>query len=172
MRLQAAVLVPVYRNESGELILVLVRRAEGDIHGGQIAFPGGKKSSIDKTLLDTALRETTEETGLPSSDVVILEQLPSVHTQTSQFDITPYLAKIIRPDNWTPSQREVAEILEVPLIKITHPDSHGEEIKNFKHLPEPKVIPFYRIGKYEIWGATYRILNPIMKRLSNGYWEI
>ena len=33
-------------------------------HGGEIAFPGGKISNEDDDLLDTAIRETKEETGI------------------------------------------------------------------------------------------------------------
>lgn len=171
-RLKAAVLVPVYRNKSGELILVLVRRTEGDIHGGQLAFPGGKMSSADKSLLDTAIREAEEEIGLKKSNVEILEQLPNVFTQTSRFDITPFLAKIVRPEKWILAEREVAEILEVPVETLLSPDAYGEEVKNFPQWPEPRKVPFYRVGKYQLWGATYRILSPILRDLTVGRWKI
>ncbi len=172
IRLKAAVLVPVYRNEAGELILVLVRRTEGDIHGGQLAFPGGKMSSNDKTLLDTAFRETEEEIGLKKSNIEILEKLPNVFTQTSRFDITPFLAKIIRPAKWTRAEREVEEIIEFPVSELLKPEAHGEEIKNFPQWPAPQKIPFYRIGQYQLWGATYRILNQILEDFLRGRWEI
>jgi 8-oxo-dGTP pyrophosphatase MutT (NUDIX family) len=171
-RKQAAVIVPVYRNKNDELMVVLLRRSEGDIHGGQIAFPGGKKSRKDKTLKQTALRETNEETGLDVSNIDIFEQLPEVYTQTSQFVITPFLAKIIPPKRWVPSEHEVDEIFEVSLKEIAKPGAHGEEIKNFKHWPSPRIVPFYRIGNYQIWGATYRILNPIIDDILGGKWNI
>lgn len=171
-RQKAAVLVPVYRDQLGELILVLVRRTEGDIHGGQIAFPGGKKTENDKSLLDTALREAEEEVGLKKSNVEVLSRLPDVFTQTSKFEITPFLAKVIRPEKWRRNKREVAEIIEVPVIELLKPGSHGEEIKNFPSWPEPKIVPFYRVGKYQLWGATYRILSPIVIELYDGRWSI
>ena len=172
IRQKSAVLVPVYRNEGGELILVLVRRTEGDIHRGQIAFPGGKMSSNDKTLLDTALRETEEEIGLKSSQVEILERLPNVFTQTTRFDITPFLARIIRPTKWTRAEREIEEVIEISVKELLNPDSHGQEIKNFPQWRGPRMVPFYRVGQYQLWGATYRILNPILMELLNGKWKI
>lgn len=172
VRLKAAVLVPVYRNKEGNIVLVLVRRTGGDIHGGQIAFPGGKASPQDKSPLDTALRETEEEIGLKKANVEVLEQLPNVFTQTSQFDITPFLGKIVRPEQWTVNSREVAEILEVPVRDLTKSDAHGKEVKNFPLWLAPRSVPFYRIGKYQLWGATYRILNPIVAKLLNGYWKM
>ncbi|MGH8015671.1 MAG: NUDIX hydrolase [Candidatus Zixiibacteriota bacterium] len=171
-RIKAAVLVPVYRDQHGELILVLVRRTEGEIHGGQLAFPGGKMSAGDKSPLDTALREAEEEIGLKISLVEILEQLPNVFTQTSRFDITPFLAKIIRPKNWRIAEREIAEIIEMSVRDLLKPDAHGEEVKIFPTWPGPRVVPFYRVGEHQLWGATYRILGPIVADLLNGKWKV
>ena len=153
-------------------MLVLVRRTEGDIHGGQLAFPGGKMSSTDDTLWDTALRESEEEIGLKRINVELLEQLPNVFTQTSRFDITPFLAKINRPVKWAPDEREVAEIIEIPVKDLTKPEAHGKEVKNFPQWPAPRLVPFYRVGKYQLWGATYRILNPVVDKLLNRSWKI
>ena len=54
--LDAAVLVPVFRDTTGELRLVMIRRTTGGIHGGQLAFPGGRPrtsatmSALSRTL--------------------------------------------------------------------------------------------------------------------------
>ena len=40
---EAAVLVPVYPRSDGELIVVLVGRVQGGVHGGQLALPGGER---------------------------------------------------------------------------------------------------------------------------------
>jgi 8-oxo-dGTP pyrophosphatase MutT (NUDIX family) len=172
LRQKAAVLVPVYRDNSGELILVLVRRTEGDIHGGQLAFPGGKVSAHDKSLVETALREAEEEIGLRKTYIEILEELPRVRTQTSLFDITPFLAKIIRPAVWTPDRREVSEIIEIRLKGLLAQEALGEEIKNSPSWPQPRKVQYYRVGKYQLWGATYRILSPIIQDLIVGHWPI
>jgi 8-oxo-dGTP pyrophosphatase MutT (NUDIX family) len=46
--------------------LLYLRRADhpGDPWSGQVSFPGGKREEIDRSDLDTAIRETQEETGL------------------------------------------------------------------------------------------------------------
>jgi len=54
--IDAAVLIPVYRSQDGELHIVMILRNPGGVHGGQIAFPGGKHDPEDETMLDTALR--------------------------------------------------------------------------------------------------------------------
>jgi 8-oxo-dGTP pyrophosphatase MutT (NUDIX family) len=169
---EAAVLVGVFRYESGELGLVLVRRAGGGLHGGQIAFPGGKREPQDAALADTAIRETHEEIGLVSSAVEIVEALPPVDTLTSGFRIAPFLARIERPSRWLPDPREVAQVLEVALDDLLDPAAHDEETRTFANWPEPRRIPYYRVGEDKLWGATYRIAHPLLPRLAANEWKI
>ena len=164
---KAAVLVPVYRRDDGEVMVILVRRTEGDTHGGQIAFPGGKISKSDRTLVDTALREADEEIGLPAENVQIIRQLPNVHTNFSNFEITPFLGKIKRPANWKLSKKEIFEVVETPVKKLLEPQLRGQETMSFPNWDKPRKVPFIRVGQYKLWGATYRILEPILKELSN-----
>lgn len=61
---EAAVLLPITRSEAPELVLTL--RAKGlSTHGGEVAFPGGRRDPEDPDLVFTALREAEEEIGLP-----------------------------------------------------------------------------------------------------------
>jgi 8-oxo-dGTP pyrophosphatase MutT (NUDIX family) len=170
--IESAVLVPVYRDDAGEVQLVIVRRVDGGPHGGELAFPGGKYSPGDRTLRDTALRETHEEIGLNPDAVEILERLDTMDTMTTRFVITPFLARIVRPREWTRSESEIAEILEVPLKHFADPAIHDEEMRSFDELPAPIRIPFYRIADRELWGATYRILHPLLPRLFAKEWKI
>jgi 8-oxo-dGTP pyrophosphatase MutT (NUDIX family) len=169
---ESAVLVPLYRDDDGDVQLVIVRRVDGGPHGGQLAFPGGKYSDGDRTLVGTALRETHEEIGLAPEAVEILEPLDAMETVTTSFLITPFLARIVRPREWKRSKSEIAEILEVPLKHFADPAIHGEEMRSFDELPAPIRIPFYRIDDYELWGATYRILHPLLPRLFAEEWVI
>ena len=162
---KAAVLVPVYRRDDGEVVVILVRRSEGDTHGGQIAFPGGKISKSDRTLLDTALREADEEIGLPAESVQIIRQLPNVLTNSSNFEITPFLSKIKRPASWKLSQNEISEVIETPVKKLLDPHLHGLEMMSFPNWDKPRDVPFIRVGQYKLWGASYRILEPILESL-------
>lgn len=172
---EAAVLVPIYRSADGQLKLVLVRRTDRGIHGGQIAFPGGKRTPADHTFLETALREAREEIGLLPENVEILEHLPAIETKTTGFRIYPFLALIVRPESWKLEREEIVEVLEVPISDFAAPNAHGEEIR---HLPsasrgkpaEAHRIGFYRVGRHKLWGATYRILEPLLPRLIVGEW--
>jgi 8-oxo-dGTP pyrophosphatase MutT (NUDIX family) len=170
--IESAVLVPLYRDDDGEVRIVLVRRVDRGPHGGQLAFPGGKPSAGDRTLLDTALRETHEEIGLARDAVELLERLGPIDTLTTGFVITPFLARIERPGEWKRAEDEIAEILEVPLRHFADPAVHVGEMRRFDELPDPVWVPFYRIDDYELWGATYRILHPLLPRLLAEEWAI
>ncbi len=67
--IRSAVLVPIYRSATGRLKMVIIRRSAGGVHGGQLAFPGGKHDKADLNLQGTALREANEEIGLESEYV-------------------------------------------------------------------------------------------------------
>ena len=172
LRIVAAVLVPVYRGEDGELRLVLIRRSEGGVHGGHLAFPGGKRDPEDRSVLDTALREAWEELGLARETVDVLAELPSIETRTTDFLIHPFLARITRPSIWNRCEREVAEVVEVRLADLARPGAGGDDIEQLPTWTEPQRGPFYRVGAYQVWGATYRILHPLLPRLLGGEWKI
>ncbi len=157
--------------EPDDLRLIVVRRAAGGIHGGQLAFPGGKRDAGDASLRATALRESFEEIGLDGT-VEILDRLPAIGTLTSGFRVTPFLARIEPPPAWTLDEREIAEVLDVRLADLGRPRAHGEEMKDFPTWKMPRLIPFYRVGPYKLWGLTYRILRPIVPRLLAGEWEV
>ena len=79
---EAAVLVPITRSDEPELILTL--RASGlSTHGGEVAFPGGRRDPEDPDLIFTALREAEEEIGLPPGLVKLASG------QTVQVELQP-----------------------------------------------------------------------------------
>jgi 8-oxo-dGTP pyrophosphatase MutT (NUDIX family) len=168
--IDAAVLVPIYRDDYGNLIIVLVRRSDIGVHGGQIAFPGGKHEASDPSLIDTALRESEEEIGLDPDKVEILKHLPAVETHVSGYRIYPFLARIEPPPTWQLDEQEIAEVLEVPVLDLSQPEAHGEEIMEQPEWPAPRKIPFHYIGKHKLWGASYRILHPLIPRLISEEW--
>jgi len=173
----AAVLVPIYRGPDRELRLVLVRRTSYGIHGGQIAFPGGTRISCDGTLVDTAKRETEEEIGIPAGSMKILEHLPVIETRSTGFRIHPFLARIVPPKTWKPDPREIAEVLEVRVKDLSLPENRGRETRTVHVGQERKKtvrrrISFFRVGSHKLWGATYRILDPLVARLVSGEWRV
>jgi 8-oxo-dGTP pyrophosphatase MutT (NUDIX family) len=170
--IDAAVLVPVYRSKDGELHIVMILRNPGGVHGGQIAFPGGKRDSEDETMLDTALREVREELSLIVTKNDVLAQLPMEQTRTTGYRVFPYLARITVTEPWQIAEREIAEIIDVKLKDLTRPGSHDKMMGRFPNSPRAEQVSFYRIGEHRLWGLSYRILQPVIPRLIAGEWDV
>ncbi len=165
-------LAPVYRDAAGELRLVVVRRSDRGVYGGHLAFPGGKQSKDDADLLETALRETEEEIGAAREDVELVAALEPVIASATLYHVQPYVARLREPGKLRPCEREIVEILHVPLSRLTAPGACYTTTKEFALWPEPREVPCYRIGEHELWGLTYRILNPLLPRLQADEWRI
>ena len=89
---KAAVLLPlIQRNEPA---LLFTRRTESLArHSGQVSFPGGRSEPHDLSPVETALRETFEETGIASSFVTVAGYLDRYLTGTG-FDIQPVVGLV------------------------------------------------------------------------------
>ena len=171
---ESAVLAPVYRDADGALRLVLVLRGPHGIHGGQIGLPGGRRELQDRDLRETALREAEEEIGLPRSSVEVVAELPVVQTATTGFHIAPYLGRLAGlPPTWRRQEAEIAAVLDVALADLARPEAHGEELWHMPQWPAPRLEPFYRLAPdLKLWGATYRIVHPLIPRLLAGEWPL
>ena len=165
-RVEAAVLIPVYRRADGDLRLVLVRRSDVGAHGGHLALPGGKHDPSDGSLLETALREAHEEIGIRRDQIEILAELSPTDTRSTNFRIYPFLGRVIQPVTWQRDEREVAEILDVSLAELSTAEVRLED------TPGEQQAPYYRVGEYRLWGVTFRLLNPLVQRLLSGEWAI
>jgi 8-oxo-dGTP pyrophosphatase MutT (NUDIX family) len=163
----SAVLAPLYRDPEGYLRLVFIRRSPHGVHGGQIAFPGGRREPEDADLLATALREAEEEVGLDPRQVEVLTDLPVIETIATGFRVAPFLGRLNgAPPTWRRQETEIEEILEVRLHDLLRPEVHGVEQWQLPGWPEPREIPFYWIGPHKLWGATYRIVESIRAYLA------
>jgi 8-oxo-dGTP pyrophosphatase MutT (NUDIX family) len=171
-RREAAVLVPVFRVPDDGLRMLLVRRGPEGVHGGQIAFPGGMRDVADQTLLDTARREAWEELTISAAEIKILASLPPRKTLTTGVTVFPFLGQILNPGHWSPSEREIAEVFDLPVQYFTKPESHDYGLESFHGWPAPRRVSFYRVGSHRAWGLTYRILQPLVPRLLAGEWPL
>ncbi len=162
-RVPAAVLIPLYKKR-GQYYIVFIKRTETvKDHKGQISFPGGARDNKDKTLLDTAIRECAEEIGIQPADIAILGELDDEITTTSNYIVTPFVAMIPWPYQFTINQAEVDEIIEAPLSCLLDKNClrPNKEILNGKALESYA----YHYQDKVIWGATARILNKLLGML-------
>ena len=102
----------------------------------------------------------------------MLVQQPELITRTTGYRIAPFLARIVRPERWRPDPREVAEVLEIDLHELDRPETRGESLERFAGRSEPVLIEYYLVGPHRLWGASYRILEPVLHRLLAGEWSV
>ncbi len=154
---RASVLLPLYQ-DGGETYVIFTRRTDTvEHHKGQISLPGGAEDEGDAGPLDTALRETEEELGIPRTQVRILGTLDDVYTVVSGFVITPFVGLIAQPFQLRANPQEIAEVLTVPLATFRDPSSL--RIEEREREGERILVYFYYHGQHEIWGATGRIMK-------------
>ncbi|MFC1903556.1 NUDIX hydrolase [Chloroflexota bacterium] len=157
-RTAAAVLIPIYHNQGQYHILLIKRTEKVRKHKGQISFPGGVYEERDKTLLNTALRECTEEIGLLAEDVEILGELDDEISVSTNYVISPFLALIPWPYQLKADGNETEEIIEVPILKLLDEGFSRQEIRH----GETVTAYYYHHQEKVIWGATARILNKFL----------
>lgn len=159
---QAAVLLLLYEREA-ELHFVLMRRAEHTgVHSGQISFPGGRREA-DESPVQTALRETHEELGIPPDSVQVIGHLAELYIPPSNYLVQPIVGICTAPPRWQPKQDEVAEVIEVPLRLLFDDTLKGAEETVRYGLPFR--IVYYNLFGHKVWGATASFLSELEMRL-------
>jgi 8-oxo-dGTP pyrophosphatase MutT (NUDIX family) len=157
---EAAVLALIYPS-GGKLHLVFIKRNEYDgPHSAQISFPGGAREAGDRSLEETAIRETREEVGI-SSTIEVLGRLTPLHIPVSNFMVYPYVGWMKEAPVFHPDPTEVQYVIEVPLESLLDPANRDSE-RLFRHGISMEA-PFYRTGKEKIWGATAMILSELLE---------
>ena len=152
---EAAILIPMIARGK-ETTLLFTRRTETlSRHSGQVSFPGGRRDPADISPVETALRETMEETGIASSFVSIAGFLPRYRTGTG-FDIAPVVGVVAPGFALAPDPREVAKIFEVPLAFFLDPANAREGSREMAGKPR-RFHVFEPSGHY-IWGITAALL--------------
>lgn len=160
----AAVAVLFKRTPSRGGEFLLIRRAKrlGDPWSGQVAFPGGRVKSADRSFLETAKRETKEEVGIDLS---------------TRAEFLGYM-KPFEPRN--------RKILVVPVVFVMTTRSrvtHGSEVSSHRWIALNKLLsgkyvsthtaevagsavtlPSLGFGEYVVWGLTERILTNLVNQ--------
>ncbi len=137
-------------------------------HKGEISLPGGGMEEGDKSVLDTAFRETEEEIALNRSKINILGELDDLFT-ISGYIITPFVGYFEYPYKFKINQDEVEELIEVPLSVFQNTNNFREENWGYGGDQYPVYYYEYNSGKktYIIWGATGYIMNGFIDLIFN-----
>lgn len=146
---RAAVLAPLFEDGANELRLILTKRPMTmPTHAGHLSFPGGRPDPGDRGPIDTALRETHEEIGVPPEDVEVLGFLPQVDTVEFSRKVVPVVGRLPKSPTIIPSEREVDRII-LPRVADLLEESRWRS-ENWMG----RTVWFYDIEGEVLWGAT------------------
>ena len=146
------------RNDDPKLLLIR-RAAHRGNHRTEWAFPGGVAESTDASLLDTALRETHEEIGVPASQIDCWGPLPKVITGTG-YEVWPFAGRLCENARLMPETEEVDDCAFIPINRLADASARRQIT-----LMSNNVTRQWDAIEHEgriIWGATARIIHSTM----------
>ena len=133
-------------------------------HGGQISLPGGALNR-DENPWQAAVREAEEELGVRLSNIVSLGELTTTYVFASNFVVTPCVALLPSTPTWAAQESEVAEIFEMSLQHLIHPD-HFSTPQRARHGVVFRSPCIEHTG-HRVWGATGLILGELIENIHN-----
>lgn len=156
----------VVRPAPRDLEVLLIKRAEHprDPWSGHVALPGGRHEPADRSVLQTAIRETEEEVGLELADPQrLIGRLDDVQPLSgtprmlvSSFVFAADADAVIRPNP------EVAAGFWVPFGTLA---ARGAATEYLHALTNGSKLRFPALAYREhvIWGLTYRIVKQFLE---------
>jgi 8-oxo-dGTP pyrophosphatase MutT (NUDIX family) len=131
-----------------------------------MAFPGGRQSEGDPTLLDTAIRETKEEVGLDlarqADHIGQLDDLQAIaRGKPQETVIRPFVFEVHRDSPLRVDAREVAEALWAPILPLYR--GEADTVRPYQWHGTQIDFPAYDVGGRVIWGLTYQMLRSFFR---------
>ena len=177
---KAAVSIILVEKAPDEFSIIFGQRSN-DVpqHKGQIAFPGGGMHK-DESPLETAIRETQEETGLKiilpkDPHWMLIGEYPKKFITISDFLITPYIfvykpngngfsSQRIEKASYIPDGYEILEVFDVPLSHLL--DSKNFRIEKKEWQGRVFDIHYFTYKDKTIWGVTGMLLHDFLNSLA------
>jgi len=158
---KAGVMAVFYPNNKGITHLVLIlRKTYKGVHSNQVGFPGGRVENYDRNLMQTALRETEEEVGIPQAEVRVLKKLTKLYIPPSNFWVHPYIGLIDRTPELIRQESEVEKILEVDLEDFLDEKNLISQELSTSYAKNIQV-PAFSLNGHIVWGATAMMLSEL-----------
>ena len=158
---ESAILILFYPYEN-EIYLPLILRPQYDgVHGGQMAFPGGRAEREDENLIRTAMREAQEEIGVRLTDITVIGQLTKLFIPPSNFFVQPVVGYMNHRPDFYPDAKEVDKVVEISLQEINNPKIIGRKTLNVRGVEID--APYYKIQENTVWGATAMMISELLE---------
>lgn len=151
---RAAVMILITKGKDDFEVLLLKRKEDpGDRWSGQICLPGGRAEEGDGDLIETAIREVREETGIKvDRNSIIFALEPVFPLNSPSLKVSPFIAELKEKKEVRPGD-EIEDAFWVPLseLKEVDPKAYGlsGEIA-------------YKIKYGIVWGMTARIIKKFL----------
>lgn len=162
----AGVLILLYPNNHLIHTLFMQRPYYDGVHGGQISFPGGKMEPEDSNVIQTALREANEETGVDPIKVKVIGMLTPLFIHASNMLVTPVAGWVDSKPTFKCQREEVVFLIEADLKRLLDPTI--VKTKPFEIRGEMLDIKYFEYKGNTIWGATAMILNELLSIIRRG----
>jgi 8-oxo-dGTP pyrophosphatase MutT (NUDIX family) len=154
----AAVVAPVFQRGGEDWLLLLKRRRDLRHHGGEIAFPGGRREPGESPV-DCALRELEEEVGIAGEEIEILGALPSMPSLAG-FHVHALIGRMPAPAWIWLDQGEIEIALEVRIAELADPGRWSMRVGPGGKRPTPH---FDHRGD-TLWGLTAWFTRTMLER--------
>lgn len=154
---ESGVLIWLYP-DGNKIYVRLILRAEGGVHSGQVAFPGGSAEKNDGNFWNTALREAHEEIGLSPENVSWVGALTPLFIPPSNFWVNPFIGTSEKKEDATISKAEVQSYFDVDIMQLLKPDFKGQQ-QVIVSTGVKMNVPVYILNGHVVWGATAMMLS-------------
>jgi 8-oxo-dGTP pyrophosphatase MutT (NUDIX family) len=163
---KAAVIAALYEDDNKVRLILILRNTYNGVHSNQIGFPGGRVEDYDKTLFDTAIRETYEEIGVRVQKNELIRELHEIYIPPSNFNVYPFLVILNHPPSFVKDDKEVKEVITIDLesllnCKITQTQIPIPAKLNELSIQNDVEVPAFKLAGYNVWGATAMMLSEI-----------
>jgi len=154
----AAVLIPITAEAEPQVILTL-RAGHLSSHAGEVAFPGGKRDPVDRSLVDTALRESFEEIAL---DPELVEVIGAGRRRRSRWglEVRPFVGLVPGGLDLKANPEELEAVFSVPLAHFLVRENL--RIESVEHEGRVKDLPWYPWQDLQVWGLTAIMLIDLL----------
>ena len=157
-----ALLLPL--SDGKDMGILLMERSGGPgVHAGQISFPGGKHEG-EETMLETALRETVEETGVDKEMIKTVGPLTPLYIPPSNFHVYPFVGYVNQLPEFKLSQLEVSRLL-IPSVTELLEGRHSDNEIFISSSGISVTAPCFLAGEDKIWGATAMMISELLDLL-------
>ena len=148
--------------------VLLIKRAQGGTHGGQLALPGGKMEH-GETPQQTAIRELHEELGFDADDpqhgITLVGTLDPAYIPASNFLIHVVVAVAPETPTLNPDPTEVAGVVGAEL-GIFDPRLPVHDVDGDQNGVPLRYGAFVVPGELRVWGLTARLLCELAGRVA------